>query len=276
MSQKSLRFTAPSRAEDESVALAHPWAEAAVDLQLGRVAARTPPRRLSALGVEMDELKSVLKRQVRELACCVLSQPECPALDRSAEANASVGLSQSSNICTHGAAADVTSLKRAGNVARSIIGFSTSARRSRLPMRCFMKALRAVLVALPAAALVLRRRNGLVRSAPCTIFSVPRRACRVEDRLPRASATDCFDAYVMNNDGSGQQRLTAKPNVFFPVRSPDAAKGRLRERRSATGSGNCRPLRHEHRRERNADADARPGERRRASLVAGTGGRSPS
>ena len=33
-----------------------------------------------------------------------------------------------------------------------------------------------------------------------------------------------FDAYVMNTDGSGQQRLTARPNVFFPVWSPDGRK----------------------------------------------------
>ncbi len=33
-----------------------------------------------------------------------------------------------------------------------------------------------------------------------------------------------FDAYVMNTDGSGQRRLTAKPNVVFPVWSPDGRK----------------------------------------------------
>jgi len=33
-----------------------------------------------------------------------------------------------------------------------------------------------------------------------------------------------FDAYVMNTDGSRQQRLTAKPNVLFPVWSPDGRK----------------------------------------------------
>ena len=33
-----------------------------------------------------------------------------------------------------------------------------------------------------------------------------------------------FDAYVMNTDGSGQRRLTAKPQVFFPVWSPDGRK----------------------------------------------------
>ena len=33
-----------------------------------------------------------------------------------------------------------------------------------------------------------------------------------------------FEAYVMNTDGSGQQRLTAKPNVLFPVWSPDGRK----------------------------------------------------
>ena len=33
-----------------------------------------------------------------------------------------------------------------------------------------------------------------------------------------------FDAYVMNVDGSGQRRLTAKPEVVFPVWSPDGRK----------------------------------------------------
>ena len=33
-----------------------------------------------------------------------------------------------------------------------------------------------------------------------------------------------FDAYVMNIDGSGQRRLTAKPDVPFPVWSPDGRK----------------------------------------------------
>jgi TolB protein len=33
-----------------------------------------------------------------------------------------------------------------------------------------------------------------------------------------------FDAYVMNVDGSGQRRLTAKPDVVFPVWSPDGRK----------------------------------------------------
>jgi len=33
-----------------------------------------------------------------------------------------------------------------------------------------------------------------------------------------------FEAYMMNTDGSGQQRLTTKPNVLFPVWSPDGRK----------------------------------------------------
>ena len=33
-----------------------------------------------------------------------------------------------------------------------------------------------------------------------------------------------FDAYVMNVDGSGQRRLTAKPDVVSPVWSPDGRK----------------------------------------------------
>ena len=40
----------------------------------------------------MDELQRVLERQVRELASGVLGQPQCSALDRSAEADVSVGL----------------------------------------------------------------------------------------------------------------------------------------------------------------------------------------
>jgi hypothetical protein len=33
----------------------------------------------------MDDLESVLERQVRQLACGVLGHPQCPTLDRSAE-----------------------------------------------------------------------------------------------------------------------------------------------------------------------------------------------
>ena len=40
----------------------------------------------------MDELQKILERQVRELASGVLSEPERSTLDRSAEANVSVGL----------------------------------------------------------------------------------------------------------------------------------------------------------------------------------------
>ena len=48
--------------------------------------------RRSALGVEMDELEGVLERQVRQLARRVLGGPQSSALDRSAEADVSVGL----------------------------------------------------------------------------------------------------------------------------------------------------------------------------------------
>ena len=48
--------------------------------------------RRPALGVEVDELERVLERQVRELASCVLGEPECTALDRSAEADVRVRL----------------------------------------------------------------------------------------------------------------------------------------------------------------------------------------
>jgi hypothetical protein len=41
----------------------------------------------------VDELEGVIEREVRELACCVLGEPECATLDRSAEANVSVRLS---------------------------------------------------------------------------------------------------------------------------------------------------------------------------------------
>ena len=40
----------------------------------------------------MDELQRVLKRQVRKLASGVLGQPECSALDRSAETDMRVRL----------------------------------------------------------------------------------------------------------------------------------------------------------------------------------------
>ena len=40
----------------------------------------------------MDELKRVLERKVRKLACSVLGHPESSALDRSAEADMGIGL----------------------------------------------------------------------------------------------------------------------------------------------------------------------------------------
>jgi hypothetical protein len=40
----------------------------------------------------MDELQSILERQVRQLAGGVLGEPECATLDRAAEADVSVGL----------------------------------------------------------------------------------------------------------------------------------------------------------------------------------------
>ena len=59
-------------------------------------------------------------------------------------------------------------------------------------------------------------------------------AVSARSSLPAAAATSKiafssfrdgrFDAYVMNTDGSGQQRLTTKPNVLFPVWSPDGRK----------------------------------------------------
>ena len=58
----------------------------------------------------MHELQRVLERQVRELASGVLSQPECSALDRSAEADVSVGLGGHKNVCSH----DVVRGRRTG------------------------------------------------------------------------------------------------------------------------------------------------------------------
>jgi Tol biopolymer transport system component len=47
----------------------------------------------------------------------------------------------------------------------------------------------------------------------------------VESKIAFQSFRDGrFDAYVMNVDGSGQRRLTAKPEVVFPVWSPDGRK----------------------------------------------------
>jgi hypothetical protein len=40
----------------------------------------------------MHELQRILERQVRELASGVFSEPECSALDCTAEANVGVGL----------------------------------------------------------------------------------------------------------------------------------------------------------------------------------------
>ena len=48
--------------------------------------------RRPARGVEVDELQCVFEREVRELASGVLCQPQCAALDRSAEASVRVGL----------------------------------------------------------------------------------------------------------------------------------------------------------------------------------------
>jgi hypothetical protein len=39
------------------------------------------------LGIEMDELESVLDEEVRQLAGGVLGHPQCPALDRPTEAD---------------------------------------------------------------------------------------------------------------------------------------------------------------------------------------------
>jgi hypothetical protein len=48
--------------------------------------------RRPTLGVEVDELPRILEQQVRKLAGRVLSQPQSTTLDRSAEADVSVGL----------------------------------------------------------------------------------------------------------------------------------------------------------------------------------------
>lgn len=48
--------------------------------------------RRSPLRVEMDELDQILKREVREFASGVFSQPQCSSLDCSLEPDVSVGL----------------------------------------------------------------------------------------------------------------------------------------------------------------------------------------
>ena len=81
--------------------------------------------------------------------------------------------------------------------------------------------------AAPCAACWLRRRSCVVvgtASAFGTVRDLVLGA-PVKSKIAFSSFRDGrFDAYVMNTDGSGQQRLTAKPNVLFPVWSPDGRK----------------------------------------------------
>jgi hypothetical protein len=72
----------------------------------GQVPLKPAHRRLlvlrrSALRVELHELQGILERQVRQLAGCVLREPECSALDRTAEADLGVRVRRSTNICSH-------------------------------------------------------------------------------------------------------------------------------------------------------------------------------
>ena len=84
-----------------------------------------------------------------------------------------------------------------------------------------MKAPRAVLVALAAAALVLVVGTASAFGTVRDLFL----GAPVKSKIAFQSFRDGrFDAYVMNTDGSGQRRLTAKPDVFFPVWSPDGRK----------------------------------------------------
>ncbi len=82
-----------------------------------------------------------------------------------------------------------------------------------------------------------RRRSGLVALAAAALVLVVGTASAfgtvrdlflgapVKSKIAFQSFRDGrFDAYVMNTDGSGQRRLTAKPNVLFPVWSPDGRK----------------------------------------------------
>ena len=81
-------------------------------------------------------------------------------------------------------------------------------------------------------------------------------ARRAEDRLRAARRQ--LEIYVMNADGSGQRNLTRNP------RPASAPAGR------PTGGSRLRrdggDLRHERRRQRAAESDAEPGERRRSRL----------
>ena len=62
-------------------------------------------------------------------------------------------------------------------------------------------------------------------SAPATGSRLAADAAQGKSKIAFQSFRDGqFEAYVMNTDGSGQQRLTTKPNVFFPVWSPDGRR----------------------------------------------------
>ena len=115
-----------------------------------------------------------------------------------------------------------------------------------------------------------RRRSSLAVGTASAFGTVrdlcPRRACQVEDRLPelpRRSFRRLRDEHRRERSAEAD----GQAERLFPGLVARRAKGRLRERRSPPDA-TLRPLRHEHRRERAAEADARPGERRRAGLVA--------
>ena len=60
-----------------------------------------------------------------------------------------------------------------------------------------------------------------LRSAPCATWSPAPAKSQIAFGSFRNGQ---FDAYVMNTDGSGQRRLTARRNQGFPVWSPDGRK----------------------------------------------------
>jgi dipeptidyl aminopeptidase/acylaminoacyl peptidase len=85
--------------------------------------------------------------------------------------------------------------------------------RRRRRRRSFVALAAAVLVVVVGTASAFGTVRDLVLGAP------------VKSKIAFQSFRDGrFDAYVMNVDGSGQRRLTAKPEVPFPVWSPDGRK----------------------------------------------------